>query len=73
MIDFITFCAIPRRYIAVALRPDMDAWAGPKPGYNNLVSHQARTGFLENFCTVVVDASESDNRSRLVPRWPQDA
>ena len=54
-------CVIPRRYIAAALRPDRDAWAGPTPCCNNQVLRRDRIGLSENLCMVVVDASEQDN------------
>ena len=72
MVGVIERCAIVRQCIAAALRPDRDAWAGPKPAYNNQVSRRDRIGFLENLYMVVVDASELDNRWQLEFLCPQD-
>ena len=62
MVGVIERCAIVRQCIAAALRPDRDAWAGPKPAYNNQVSRRDRIGFLEKLYMVVGDASEPDNK-----------
>ena len=52
----------PRQHIAAARRSDRDAWAVPKPGYNNPASRQDRIGSLEKLYMVVVDASVLDSR-----------
>ena len=69
MVGVIERRAILRQYIVAALRPDRDAWAGPKPGYNNQALRQGRIGFLENLYMVVVDALERDNIWRLEFLW----
>ena len=56
------------QYAVVARRPNRGAWAGPKPGGIDQASRQDRIDFVETLCKAVVDASESGNRSRLVPR-----
>jgi hypothetical protein len=64
--------AILKQYIAALLCLDRDAWVVPEPGCINQVSRRDRIGFLENFCRVLVDALELDNRWRLEFLWRLD-
>ena len=50
--------AIQLQYIFVVPGLNRGAWVGPELGGINQASRQDRTGFEENLCKAVVDASE---------------